>query len=577
MFQPFRLFISYFGRIHRGTFLWSLALLLTLFFNIKLLLNFVGIEKATYLLCIPLLWSFYAVSAKRYHDLEKSSWNLLALAIPLLGPIWVFGELAFKKGKLGPNKYGIALEDERLDYYQNPNILETQTVGENPVVNDVTQINPISVAKVLRPHSIEEIVDLMKTTKDAVSIGGGRFSMGGQTASPNTTHLDMRSLNRVVSFFPEKKIIRVQTGIRWCDIQRFIDPHHLSVKIMQTYANFTVGGSLSVNVHGRYIGQGPLILSVRAIKLVMANGDLIEATPQQNSEIFFAAIGGYGGIGIIVEAELSLADNIRVERRSDKMMRSQYHNYFKQKISGNHEAIFHNADMYPPHYERLRAVTWWKTDAETTVPHRLMPIFKIYPIHRYFYWAFSETPLGKWRREFIIEPILFLFRAVHWRNYEAGYDVTELEPSSRKQRTYVLQEYFVPIDKFDEFVPLMGEIFRRHKVNIINISVRHAVSDSGSMLAWAREEVFAFVVYYKQRVRDNAKNRVAVWTREMIDAVISVNGAYYLPYQIHATKEQFHAAYPRAKEFFALKKQVDPDYRLRNALWDAYYAPTIKD
>ena len=53
--------------------------------------------------------------------------------------------------------------------------------------------------------------------------------------------------------------------MRWCDIQRFVDPHDLSVAIMQTYANFTVGGSLSVNVHGRYVGQGPLILSVRAI------------------------------------------------------------------------------------------------------------------------------------------------------------------------------------------------------------------------------------------------------------------------------------------------------------------------
>jgi len=31
---------------------------------------------------------------------------------------------------------------------------------------------------------------------------------------------------------------------------------------MQSYANFTVGGSLSVNVHGRYVNQGPLILSV---------------------------------------------------------------------------------------------------------------------------------------------------------------------------------------------------------------------------------------------------------------------------------------------------------------------------
>ena len=44
----------------------------------------------------------------------------------------------------------------------------------------------------------------------------------------------------------------------------------------------------------------------------------------------------------------------------------------------------------------------------------------------------------------------------------------------------------------------MREIFQRHDANIINISIRHALPDDGSILAWAKEEVFAFVVYYNQ-------------------------------------------------------------------------------
>ena len=49
-----------------------------------------------------------------------------------------------------------------------------------------------------------------------------------------------------------------------------------------------------------------------------------------------------------------------------------------------------------------------------------------------------------------------------------------------------------------------------------------------------------------------------MWTRELIDAVLAVGGTYYLPYQPHATAEQFHRAYPRAKELFALKRKLDP-------------------
>src|SRR5207248_317881 len=125
---------------------------------------------------------------------------------------------------------------------------------DKTMVNDVTGLNPVSVRDTCRPASVDEVQKAIATTTGPVSIGGGHFSMGGQTASPGSLHIDLRSLNKVLAFAPQERWIRVQAGIRWCDIQRFLDPHDLSVKIMQTYANFTVGGSLSVNSHGRYMG-----------------------------------------------------------------------------------------------------------------------------------------------------------------------------------------------------------------------------------------------------------------------------------------------------------------------------------
>ena len=133
---------------------------------------------------------------------------------------------------------------------------------DHHVVNDVTQLNPVRVMAIVAPSTTEDVQEALRRTTGAVSIGGGRFSMGGQTASPGSLHFDMRSMNRIVSFSPGDKTIVVQAGVRWCDIQRFVDPHGLAVKIMQTYANFTVGGALSVNCHGRYVGLGPLVLSV---------------------------------------------------------------------------------------------------------------------------------------------------------------------------------------------------------------------------------------------------------------------------------------------------------------------------
>jgi len=443
------------------------------------------------------------------------------------------------------------------------------------VVHEVTGLHPVPVWGIVTPTSVAEVQDALRRTVVPVSVGGGHFSMGGQTASPGSLHVDLRRMNRVLEFRPADRTIRVEAGIRWCDIQKFADPHGLAVKTMQTYANFTVGGSLSVNVHGRYIGLGPVVLSVRSIRLVLPNADLVEASATESAELFQAAIGGYGAIGVIVEATLELVENRRLERVSKTMPLVEYGEYFRKHVRNAKGVVFHNADIYPPGFERVRAVSWVETDRPATVPLRLQWQRRKHLVQKYAYWAITETPFGKWRRERILDPLLYATKAVHWRNYEAGYDVAELEPYSRKQSTYVLQEYFVPVENLDAAAAAIAEVLNRHRVNVINISIRHAVADTGTMLAWARGETFAFVLYYKQRTRDNAVDRVGVWTRELIDAVLACGGTYYLPYQLHATPEQFHRAYPRVRELFALKRRLDPQYRLRNALWDKYYAPEI--
>jgi len=141
----------------------------------------------------------------------------------------------------------------------------------------------------------------------------------------------------------------------------------------------------------------------------------------------------------------------------------------------------------------------------------------------------------------------------------------------------VFHEYFVPVDRLQDFASKPAEILCRHKVNALNISIRHAMPDPDTLLNWAPVETCAFVLYHKQRTRENAKHRVAVWTRELIDSALAVGGTYYLPYQPYATPEQFHKAYPKAVRLFELKKRLDPDFRFTNALWDKYYRPWLAE
>lgn len=441
------------------------------------------------------------------------------------------------------------------------------------IVNDVTGLNPIEVERVLAPTELQQIIDAVRQHAGPISIGGGRYSMGGQTASAGALQLDMRDFDEVLGFSAERREIRVQTGISWREILEYIDPYDLSPQIMQSYANFTVGGSLSVNVHGRYVGEGAMIHSVRSIRLVLADGSLVEASPTQNRELFHGAIGGYGGLGVIVEATLGLVDNSRIARESQVMPLADYRAWFQREVQGQGDLLLHNGILYPDDFDTVRAVSYRRSELPLSEPARLTPSERSYRLQQTGI-RLSSNEAGIKLREAAIDPLLFRGAKVQWRNHEASLDLRELQPISGPDFSYVLQEYFVPPAQLERFVGELARLTDEHQAQLINISIRHAKADPNTLLTWAPEEVFALVLYYRQGSNAAERAKAAAWTRALIDAALACGGRYYLPYQIHASREQFLAAYPRAPEFFALKQRFDPGYKFRNALWDAYYPAT---
>ncbi|MCO4743684.1 MAG: FAD-binding oxidoreductase [Proteobacteria bacterium] len=443
-------------------------------------------------------------------------------------------------------------------------------------VVDVTELIHIETERVVAPTSVDEIRELVATHDGPISIGGGRFSMGGQIATEETLFLDLREFNTVIDVDVENKVAIVESGTTWKTLIDTIDPHDLSVKIMQSYANFTVGGSLSVNAHGRYVNEGPLVHSVRAITLILADGSLVRCSRDENAELFWGAVGGYGALGVIATVELDLADNVKMERTVEHMPVGDFLTYFDANIRDSQSAIYFNADLYPPAYDDLVAITFSETDKALTTDARIQPGGPSSSTDKFMYWWVSEAPLGKQARSEVIDRLRLRSQPVIWRNYEASYDVASLNPASRAKSTYVLHEYFIPVENFESFAPKMAEVFNKHDVNVVNVSLRHASAEPDSLLTWAPRECFAFVVYYKMKTTDEAWQHAETWTREMNDRILEEEGTWYLPYQIHATQEQFDQGYPRASELFALKKQVDPDYVFRNKLLDAYLPPTAE-
>lgn len=438
------------------------------------------------------------------------------------------------------------------------------------VVHDVSQLDRIEVAGIVRPTSSAAVSAALARSSLPVSIGGGRYSMGGQIASTGSLHLDMRGMNRLLHLDTVNRRVRVQAGMRWRDLQTLIDPHDLSVSIMQSFSNFSIGGSVSVNCHGRYVGKGPLANSIVALRMVAANSEVLDLSRDAQPELFHAVIGGYGGMGVVTEVELELDRNGRIAREAEFVDLLDYPAWFRAQILGRGDTVMHNADLAPPRYDRPLAITWRHSEQPLTVAERLTPEGRDYGRDQSLIWAASELPFGDDVRNRKLTQPQMRQHPVVWRNREASLDTDSLEPRTRVFSTYLLQEYFIPTGQFAAFAAALRRILIAHKVNALNVSIRHSPADQATLLSWAPREVFSFVLYYKQRSSHRADEASAQWTRKLIDAALANGGRYYLPYRLHASKEQFARAYPEAEAFAALKRKIDPDFRFRNRLWERY-------
>lgn len=428
------------------------------------------------------------------------------------------------------------------------------------------------VARIDVPRSTADVISAVVSWPGKIAVGGGRYSMGGQIAVRGGLHLDMRQMNGLVWLRPADRAVRVQAGMRWRDLQDLLDSHGLAVMIMQSYSNFTVGGSVSVNCHGRYVGLGPVGHSVRAIQLVTGDGTVLELSPQVRPELFQSVVGGYGALGVITEIELEVVSNVRIERRVKPVSLTEYAAHFQQSVLADPTAVLHNADLLPPAFDAPVCVTWHRVSeqAKLTEPARLIPRGQSYGLAQNAIFIMTELPGGASLRKKVVHPLLTQAPAVKWLNHEASLDAAELEPRTRAMSTYVLQEYFIPESEFLVFAKSMAALLRRHSVEALNISIRHSPADRVSAMPWAQQEVFSFVLYYKQRTWPKARQQVAVWTVELIDLALRHGGRYYLPYQLHARPDQFARAYPESGQLRRTKQLVDPDGKFSNELWRKY-------
>ena len=206
-------------------------------------------------------------------------------------------------------------------------------------LDDASRLNRTAVAQVVEVRSVEDVSRALAAARAAgrkVSIAGRRHSMGGQTLGPGHVVLDMSRL-RDMSLNETTGILTVGAGAVWSDVQRFLDARGRAVLVMQSDNMFSVGGTLSVNAHGWQPRRPPIASTVESFRLMLPSGEIRNCSRAENRDLFRGALGGYGLLGVILDARLQTTRNVLYRRSAVFMPSTQYAKAFERRVAGNRD------------------------------------------------------------------------------------------------------------------------------------------------------------------------------------------------------------------------------------------------
>ncbi|AMA54904.1 FAD-binding oxidoreductase [Bradyrhizobium sp. CCGE-LA001] len=162
---------------------------------------------------------------------------------------------------------------------------------------------PVVDSDVLRPRSFAAVGEAV----EAGTIARGNGRAYGDAAIGTVRTVTMTGFDRVRSFDPATGRIRLEAGMLLADLVETFGPRGFLPFVVPGTRFVSIGGAIAADVHGKnHHCEGGFGRYVDSILLRTGQGEVIEASREQNSDAFFATIGGMGLTGIILEATMRL-------------------------------------------------------------------------------------------------------------------------------------------------------------------------------------------------------------------------------------------------------------------------------
>lgn len=167
-----------------------------------------------------------------------------------------------------------------------------------------------SMGYVYRPSTadgIREVLRLAERTGRSLIPRGSGFSYGDTSLNAENIVLDLSRMTRVLGWDPAHGVIRIEPGVTIGQLWHYVLEDGWWPAVVPGSMYPTLGGGASTNVHGKNQWRvGSLGEQILSAELLLPSGEIVTCSPTENADLFYAAVGGLGLLGVFVSLTLRL-------------------------------------------------------------------------------------------------------------------------------------------------------------------------------------------------------------------------------------------------------------------------------
>jgi FAD/FMN-containing dehydrogenase len=162
---------------------------------------------------------------------------------------------------------------------------------------------PGLVLPVRTVDEVKQALAFARAQEVPLGVRSGGHGISGRSTNDGGIIIDLKAMNEITVLDPAQRLVRLGAGARWVEVAAALEPHGWALT-SGDYGGVAVGGLATAGGVGWFAREHGLTIDhIRSMHVVLADGSDVEASDDENAELFWALRGAGANFGIVTHVD----------------------------------------------------------------------------------------------------------------------------------------------------------------------------------------------------------------------------------------------------------------------------------